>query len=88
MDPDIFDGIARFHQNKCYFVDYDKGFFRIISRGPLLLIKVLYGEACNSTAVKKKPSSIPCPEGKDLKVLNLPSNLHRQSYCVAATSVP
>ena len=26
VDPDIFDGIARLHQNKRYFVDYDKGF--------------------------------------------------------------
>ena len=53
VDPDIFDGIARFHQNKRYFVDYDKGFFRKISRGPLLLIQVLQGEAYNSAAVKK-----------------------------------
>ena len=87
-DPDIFDGIARFHQNKRYFVDYDKRFFRKISRGPLLPIEVLQGEACNSAAMKKKPSSIPCPEGKDLKVLNLPSNLHQQSPGVAATNVP
>ncbi len=27
----------------------------------------------------KKASSIPCPEGKVIKVLNSPSNLHRQS---------
>ena len=53
MDPDIFDGIARFHRNKRYFVDYDKGFFREITRGPLLPIQVLKGEAYNSTAVKK-----------------------------------
>ena len=86
MDPDIFDEIARFHRNKCYFADYDKGFFRKISRVPLLLIQVLQGEACNSAAMKKKTSSIPCPEGKDLKVLNLPSNLHRQSPDVTLTS--
>ena len=36
----------------------------------------------------KKPSSIPCSKGRDLKVLNLPSNLHRQSPVVAATTVP
>ena len=53
MDLDIFDGIARFHQNKCCFVDYDKGFFTKITRGPLLPIQVLLGEACNSAAVKK-----------------------------------
>ena len=53
VDPDIFNRIARFHQNKCYFVDYDKGFFRKISRVPLLPIWVLYGEAYNSTAVTK-----------------------------------
>jgi len=41
VDPDIFNGIARFHQNKCCFVDYDMGFFRKISRGPLLPIQVL-----------------------------------------------
>ena len=41
VDPDIFDGIARLHQNKRYFVDYDKGFFRKISRGRLLPILVL-----------------------------------------------
>jgi len=41
VDPDIFDEIARLHQNKCYFVDYDKGFFRKITRGPLLPIQVL-----------------------------------------------
>ena len=52
-DPDIFNGIARFQQNKRCFVDYDKGFFRKISRGPLLLIQVLQGEAYNSTAMKK-----------------------------------
>jgi len=38
VDPDIFDGIGRFHRNKHYIVDYDKGFFRKITRGPLLLI--------------------------------------------------
>jgi hypothetical protein len=26
VDPDIFDGIALFHQNKRYFVAYDKLF--------------------------------------------------------------
>jgi hypothetical protein len=26
VDPDIFDGIALFYQNKCYFVAYDKLF--------------------------------------------------------------
>ena len=88
VDLDIFDGIARFHRNKRCFVDYDKGFFRKITRGPLLPIQVLQGEAYNSVAMKKKPSSIPWPEGKDLKVLNLPSNLHQQSPGVAATSVP
>ena len=87
MDPDIFDGIIRFHRSKRYFVDYDKGFFRKITRGPLLAIQVVYGEAYNSIAMKK-PSSIPCLKGKDLKVLNLPSNLHQQSPGVAATSVP
>ena len=54
VDPDIFDGIARFHQNKRCFVDYDKGFFRKISRVPLLPIQDLQGEACNSAAMKKK----------------------------------
>ena len=34
-------------------MDYDKGFFRKITRGPLLPIQVLQGKACNSTAVKK-----------------------------------
>jgi len=34
-------------------MDYDKGFFRKITRGPLLPIQVLYGEAYNSVAVKK-----------------------------------
>ena len=53
VDLDIFDGIARFHQNKRYFVDYDKEFFRKITRGPLLRIQVLYGEAYNSAVVKK-----------------------------------
>jgi len=53
VDPDIFDRIARFHRNKHCFVDYDKGFFRKITRGPLFQIQVLQGEACNSTAVKK-----------------------------------
>jgi len=53
VDPDIFDGIARFHRNKRCFVDYDKGFFRKISKGPLLPIQVLQGEAYNSAAVKK-----------------------------------
>jgi hypothetical protein len=24
VDPDIFDKIARFYQNNCYFVAYDK----------------------------------------------------------------
>jgi len=56
VDPDIFDGIARFHQNKCYFVDHDKGFFRKITRGPLLPIQVLHGEAYNFAAVKKNLS--------------------------------
>ena len=87
VDPDILDRIARFHQNKRYFVDYDKGFFRKITRGPLLPIQVVLGEAYNSIAMKK-PSSIPYPKGKDLKVLNLPSNLYRQSPSVVATSVP
>jgi len=41
VDPDIFDGIARLHQNKHHFVDYDNGFFRKITRGPLLPIQVL-----------------------------------------------
>jgi len=53
VDPDIFDRIARFHRNKWYFVDYDKGFFRKITKGPLLPIQVLLGEAYNSTAMKK-----------------------------------
>jgi len=53
VDPDIFDGIARLYQNKCKFVDYDKGFFRKITRGPLLPIQVLQGEAYNSAVVKK-----------------------------------
>jgi len=53
VDPDIFDGIERFHRNKHCFVDYDKGFFRKITRGPLLPIQVLLGEAYNSAAVKK-----------------------------------
>jgi len=26
VDTDIFDGIARFHRNKCFFVAYDKWF--------------------------------------------------------------
>ena len=52
-DLDNFDGIAGFHRNKRYFVDYDKGFFREITRGPLLPIQVLQGEAYNSVAVKK-----------------------------------
>jgi hypothetical protein len=26
VDPDIFDKIARFYQNNCYFVAYDKWF--------------------------------------------------------------
>ena len=52
VDPDI-DGIARFHRNKRCFVDYDKRFFRKISRGPLLPIQVLQGEAYNSMAMKK-----------------------------------
>ena len=52
VDPDI-DGIARFHRNKRYFVDYDKGFFRKITRCPLLAIQVLLGDARNSIAVKK-----------------------------------
>jgi len=88
VDPDIFDGIARFHRNKHYIVDYDKGFFRKITRGPLLPIQVLQGEAYNSAAMKKKPCSIPWPKGNDLKVLNLPSNRHLQSPSVTATSVP
>jgi len=41
VDLDIFDRIARFHRNKRYFVDYDKGFYRKITRGPLLPIQVL-----------------------------------------------
>ena len=41
VDLDIFDGIARFLRNKRCFVDYDKGFFRKITRGPLLPIQVL-----------------------------------------------
>ena len=53
VDPDIFDGIVRFHRNKHSFVDYDKGFFRKITKGPLLPIQVLLGEAYNSTAMKK-----------------------------------
>jgi len=53
VDPNIFDGIARFHQNKRYFVDGVKGFFRKITMGPLLPIQVLQGEAYNSAAVKK-----------------------------------
>ena len=87
VDPDIFDGIARFHRNKRNFVDYDKEFlekslgahfcqFRFSRVRPIIL------------QLWKKPSSISCPEGKDLKVLNLPSNLHRQSPDVATTSVP
>ena len=52
-DPDIFDGIARFHRNKRYFVDYDKGFFRKFSRDPFLPIQVLLSEAYNFAAVKK-----------------------------------
>jgi len=58
VDPDIFDEITRFHRNKCYFVDYDKGFFRKITRGPLLPIQVLQGEAYNSAAVKKNLARI------------------------------
>ena len=58
VDPDIFDEITRFHRNKCYFVDYDKGFFRKITRGPLLPIQVLQGEAYNSAAVKKNLAQI------------------------------
>ena len=77
VDPDIFDGIARFHRNKRCFVDYDKGFFVKIFWRPLLPIQVLQGEAYNSAAMKKKPSSIPCLKGKDVKVLNSPTNLHR-----------
>ena len=53
VDTDIFNGIARFHRNKCYFVDYDNGFFRKITRGPLLPIQVLKGEACNFAAMRK-----------------------------------
>ena len=40
-DLDIFNKIARFYRNKRCFVDYDKGFFRKISRGPFLPIQVL-----------------------------------------------
>ena len=62
--------------------------FKNIYGALVLPIQVLLSEAYNSTAVTKKLSLIPCPEGKDLKVLNLPSNLHQQSPDVAATSVP
>ena len=69
MDLDIFDGIARFHQNKRYFVDYVRDFlekplgahfcqFRFFRVRPVIL------------QPWKKPSSIPCLEGKDLKVLS------------------
>ena len=42
-------------------------------------IQVLQGEAFDSAVVKKKSSSIPCPDGRDLKVLLSPQNQHRQS---------
>ena len=41
--------------------------------------QVMQGEAFDSAAVKKKSSSIPCPDGRDLKVLLTPQNQHRQS---------
>jgi hypothetical protein len=36
VEPNIFDGIALFHQNKCCFVAYDKLFLEKISNNPLL----------------------------------------------------
>jgi hypothetical protein len=38
VELDIFDGIALFHQNKHYFVAYDKLFLEKISNNPLLPI--------------------------------------------------
>jgi hypothetical protein len=38
VEPDIFDGIALFHQNKRCFVAYDKLFLEKISKNPLLPI--------------------------------------------------
>ena len=52
VDPDLFDGIARFYRNKHFFVAYDKWFLEK-SLGTLFLIQVLQGEAYNSVAMKK-----------------------------------
>ena len=70
--------------------DFSKKSLIIVHKAAFVLVK-----SCNSIedvlqfySCEKKPSSIPCSKGKDLKVLNLPSNLHRQSPGVTATSVP
>ena len=53
--------------------------FRKIYWCGIFSIPVLQGEASDSVVVKKKSSSIPCPDGKDLKVSLSPQNQHWQS---------
>ena len=51
--------------------------FRKIYKGQIFLIQVvLQGEAFDFAAVKKKPSSILCPDDKDTKVLLATQNQH------------
>jgi hypothetical protein len=52
-------------------------YFKKISWDPLLQIWVPSGEAYSSIVIKKT-SSIPCLEGKFLKVLHLPRHLNWQ----------
>jgi hypothetical protein len=77
-DLHLFDGIAWFHWNKHYFMANDK----------LYLEKSPWTPFCQFRFPRvrpivlqpwKKPSSIPCLEGKVLNALHLPLHLHQQS---------
>jgi len=64
----------------------DEMIFRKIYRGKIFSIQVvLQGEAFDSAAMKKKPSWIPCLDGKDIKVLLSPKNQHRRSTVSEST---
>ena len=51
-------------------------------------IQVLQGEAFDSAAVKKKSSSIPCPDGRDLKGFTVATKSASAAHGVGARKVP
>ena len=52
------------------------------------LSKVLQGEAFDSAAVKKKPSSISCPDGKDFRGFIVATKSASAVHGVGARKVP